>query len=102
MRAACIAVSLLVCGVAAAQPSDSTALAEQLFNEGRALAKANNWTAACPKFEQSLRYDPALGTRLNLATCYEKTGRLASAWSLYRESAGFAAKEGGTKRREYG
>jgi len=101
MRAACIAVSLLVCGVAAAQPSDSTALAEQLFNEGRAFAKANNWTAACPKFEQSLRYDPALGTRLNLATCYEKTGRLASAWGQYREAADLAARTGDTARRDF-
>jgi tetratricopeptide (TPR) repeat protein len=84
-----------------AQPSDNKALAEQLFTQGRDLAKANNWAAACPKFEASLKYDPTLGTRLNLATCYEKTGRLASAWGLYREAAELAAKAGDDKRKQY-
>jgi hypothetical protein len=85
---------------ALAQPADNTALAEQLFNEGRDLGKANKWDQACPKFEQSLRYDPALGTRLNLATCYEKVGKLASAWGQYRQAADLAAKTG-DKRRDY-
>ena len=86
---------------ALAQPSDNKALAEQLFNQGRELAKANNWTAACPKFEASLRYDAALGTKLNLATCYEHVGKLASAWGLYRDAAELAARANDAKRREY-
>lgn len=92
---------LLASAVASAQPSDNKTLADQLFKEGRDLAKANNWTAACPKFEASLRYDPALGTRLNLATCYEKVGKIASAWGVYRDAAEVAAKAGDTKRRDY-
>jgi hypothetical protein len=79
----------------------SSALAEQLFNQGRDLVKANQWAEACPKFEASLRYDPVLGTRLNLATCYEHIGKLASAWGLYRESMDLARKAGDTKRAEY-
>jgi len=71
---------------APASEGSSSALAEQLFNQGRDLSKVNNWADACPKFEASLRYDPVLGTRLNLATCYEHVGKLASAWGLYRES----------------
>jgi tetratricopeptide (TPR) repeat protein len=103
MRGVSIVVMVVVAAVApaAAQPAANTALAEQLFNEGRDLGKANNWAQACPKFEQSLRYDPALGTRLNLATCYEKIGRLASAWGEYRQAADLAAKTGDTKRRAY-
>ena len=54
-----------------------------------------------PKFEASLRYDPVLGTRLNLATCYEHVGKLASAWGLYRESIELAKKVGDLKRAEY-
>jgi hypothetical protein len=102
MRGVWIVVSIVVVMVppAAAQPAENTALAEQLFNEGRDLGKANKWDQACPKFEQSLRYDPALGTRLNLATCYEKVGKLASAWGQYRQAADLAAKTG-DKRREY-
>jgi hypothetical protein len=98
--------ALLVLAVAShahAQPdtASSSALAEQLFNQGRELAKANQWAEACPKFEASLRYDPVLGTRLNLATCYEHISKLASAWGLYRESMELARKAGDTKRAEY-
>jgi len=96
-------VMAIVAGRAHAQSPEgsSSALAEQLFNQGRDLAKANNWAEACPKFEASLRYDPVLGTRLNLATCYEHVGKLASAWGLYRESIELAKKAGDTKRAEY-
>jgi hypothetical protein len=80
---------------------NASALAEQLFNQGRDLAKANQWAEACPKFEASLRYDPVLGTRLNLATCYEHIGKTASAWGLYRESVELARKAGDTKRADY-
>lgn len=93
-------VSALV-GRAQAQSADSSALAEQLFNQARDLVKANKWAEACPKFEASLRYDPVLGTRLNLATCYEHIGRLASAWGLYRESIDAAKKAGDSKRADY-
>lgn len=91
----------VIAGRADAQSGDSSAIAEQLFNEARELAKANQWAEACPKFEASLRYDPVLGTRLNLATCYEHIGKLASAWSLYRESVELAKKAGDIKRRDY-
>jgi hypothetical protein len=99
--------ALLVVALAAgqaraqSQEGNSSALAEQLFNQGRDLVKANQWAEACPKFEASLRYDPVLGTRLNLATCYEHIGKLASAWGLYRESIELAKKAGDTKRAEY-
>jgi hypothetical protein len=91
----------MVAGRADAQSGDAGSLAEQLFNQARDLAKTNRWVEACPKFEASLRYDPALGTRLNLATCYEHIDKLASAWALYRESIDIAKKAGDTKRRDY-
>lgn len=97
---AMIMVSSVVAGRAQAQSSNGS-IAEQLFNQARDLAKANQWADACPKFEASLRYDPALGTRLNLATCYEHVDKLASAWSLYRESIDLAKKAGDAKRRDY-
>lgn len=103
MRRALIMVVVMSVVVehAHAQSSDSGSLAEQLFNQARDLAKANRWTEACPKFEASLRYDPTLGTRLNLATCYEHIDKLASAWGLYRESIELAKKAGDNKRRDY-
>ena len=100
MRHSVLAVimSLAIAGNAAAQ---SKTIAEQLFIEARDLVKAGKWAEACPKFEASFKQDPALGTRLNLATCYEHIGRLATAWGLYRESADLAAKAGDTKRSDY-
>ena len=86
---------------ALAQPTDDKALAEQLFEQGRELVKANKWSEACPKFEASLRYDATLGTRLNLATCYEQIGRLASAWGLFRDSAELARGPNDAARRDY-
>lgn len=99
-----LAVLMLVsalAGRAQAQTADNAALAEQLFNQARDLVKANKWAEACPKFEASLRYDPVLGTRLNLATCYEHIGKLRSAWGLYRESMDAAKKAGDSKRADY-
>lgn len=84
-----------------AQSIDASAIAEQLFDEGRELAKANRWAEACSKFEASLRHDPALGTRLNLATCYEHVGKLARAWGLYHVSIDLAKQAGDVKRRDY-
>src|SRR5215468_6268206 len=93
----------VVTGRAQAQTPEgrSSVLAEQLFYQGQDLVKAGNWVEACPKFEASLRYAPVLGTELNLATCYEHIGKLASAWGLYRESVELAKKAGDTKRAEY-
>ncbi|MEO7733220.1 MAG: hypothetical protein ABIY55_19815 [Kofleriaceae bacterium] len=88
-------------GRADAQSGEAGSLAEQLFNQARELGRAGKWVEACPKFEASLRYDAALGTRLNLATCYEHIDRLASAWALYRESIDLAKKAGDSKRRDY-
>lgn len=84
-----------------AQSSDTTAIAEQLFNQARDLVKANRWDEACPKFEASLRADPVLGTKLNLATCYEHIGKLASAWGLYRDSIELAKRAGDAKRGDF-
>jgi hypothetical protein len=67
------------------------AAAEALFNQGRDLMTAGKFTEACPKFEASQQLDPGLGTMLNLAECYEKTGRSSgggqSAWHSGRSGA---------------
>jgi hypothetical protein len=61
--------------------------AETLFREARKLAQAGDWAAACPKFAESERLDPAPGTLLNLADCEEHFGALVKA----REHFGLAA-----------
>jgi serine/threonine-protein kinase len=61
--------------------------AEALFDEGRTLVAAGKIAEACPKFADSQRLDPSPSTLLNLASCWEKLGRTATAWVTYREAA---------------
>lgn len=101
LACAAVAVVIMPIGRSAAQSVKDEALAGQLFQEGRELAKQQRWAEACPKFETSLRYDDALGTRLNLANCYKHLGKLATAWGLYRDAADLARRDGDAKRRDY-
>lgn len=66
--------------------SRDPAAADALFQAGRALAKKGDFAAACPKFAESHRLDPAAGTLLNLAECEERAGKLASAWQSYAQA----------------
>jgi hypothetical protein len=63
------------------------AAARTLFNEGRTLVNQGHYDQACPKFEESMRLDNGIGTRFNLADCWEHIGRNASAWSLFLDVA---------------
>jgi hypothetical protein len=82
-----IALAIVLLGARAGADEPGTTTAEALFREGRALIAKRDYAAACPKLEESLRLDPAPGTRFNLARCYELEGRLASAWTAYSEVA---------------
>jgi hypothetical protein len=81
-----------------AQSSEDRASAQALFDDGRALVQANRAAEACPKFEESQRLDPGTGTLLNLANCYERVGRTASAWALYVEVISASRSAGRTDR----
>ena len=87
-------------GSARGQSTASPAEAEQLFQDARVLMKQGNFQAACPKLEASFTLEPALGTQLNLAACYEHIDRLASAWEHYRAVADRAAQAGQGSRVE--
>jgi len=60
--------------------------AQERFEEGRALVKAGNPTDAIPKFLASIAADPTTAAVLNLADCYEKVGKLASAHARFRQA----------------
>jgi hypothetical protein len=92
------ALSFALWGRPALAQSDSAA-ARALFSEGRQLMSAEKYTEACPKFEESLRLDPGMGTQFNLAHCWEKIGRSASAWAMFLDVAA-AARAGNQAQRE--
>lgn len=73
---------------------DRIAYADRLFSHGVELMKNDDCQAAVPEFLESQRLDPSAATLANLATCYARLGRRASAWKTYREAAARAGAEG--------
>ena len=77
---------LLSSSLATAQPTaGQQATAEALFEQASALVDQGRFPEACEKFAASQELDPGLGTLLYLADCYDRAGRSASAWALFRE-----------------
>jgi hypothetical protein len=96
-----VALATLVgAGAARADDVSDRAAAEAVFAEGASAFEAGDYAAACPKFESAvtLAGPDALGGRLLLAECWERTGRMASAWATYREVAARAAVMGQSER----
>jgi serine/threonine-protein kinase len=73
---------------------DAEARALVLFRLARMDMAAGRFADACPKFEDSQRLDPGVGTMLNLAFCYERLERTASAWKEYQAAAAAARGRG--------
>lgn len=94
--AASVASFIMLSGFAAS--ADEGDRAEQLFQEARVLVEARRIAEACPKLEESWRLDPAVGTQFNLADCYERLGKTASAFRLFRDVAGIARAAGKFER----
>ncbi len=83
-----------------AGPAETRAAADALFREGRALVKQSNFAEGCAKLEASQNLDPAPGTLLALADCFEKDGRLASAWSTWNDAVVLSRQRNDKRRME--
>lgn len=68
--------------------------AEVAFDEAIALSEAGKYEEACSKFEESDKLDHAMNTLFNLADCYQKIGRITSAWEAYSKVASEARQAG--------
>lgn len=94
----------LLCAVPAvavdarAQSSADKAAAEALFDQGRKLMKKKNYAEACPKLQASQQLDSGIGTLLFLGECYEKLGKIASAWATFKQAESTAEAAGQAPR----
>ena len=83
-------------GTAGAQTGDPAAAAE-LFTEGRASLLAKDYDVACAKLTESARFDPKVGTFINLAQCERARGNLAAALRGWDEALTLAHDTGDTR-----
>jgi hypothetical protein len=82
-------------------PADSPeAKAATLFEQGRTLMEVEYYPQACEKFEESLRITEGVGTKFNLAACYEKIDKKLEARRLYLEVVTVTRQAGQTARAE--
>jgi hypothetical protein len=87
-----VALGLLLASPCALAQAEDQAAARSLFDEGRKLLKAGKLDEACPKLEAAAKLYSSPGILLNLGDCYEKSGRTASAWTEFGESAAAAER----------
>jgi len=83
-------------GARAEGPDEGAARAA--FAEGRALAAEGDYERACRAFERSFAIVQGVGVMYNLADCYEKLGRAASAHALFTRAATLSAESGQRER----
>lgn len=91
---------LAVASPALGQSAANKAAAEALFDQGKMLMQSADYARACEKFEASRKLDEGIGTLLYLADCYEKSGRTASAWAMFKEAASMAGAQGQESRQK--
>jgi hypothetical protein len=67
------------------------AFSDEAFDE----MEQKNYSSACPKLERAVEvYPEGTGVKKTLASCYEASGRLASAWAQYELTATQAIQMG--------
>lgn len=91
----------LTCSNMAQAAGKNPAAAQALYDDARSLVAAGKFDEACPKFKESYELDPGGGTLLNLADCYEQQGKIALAWSTFKEALVVARRDGRNERVDF-
>jgi hypothetical protein len=90
MRAAQLALqkalALAACSAAFRARASDASTADALFRKARDEVSSGQYGAACPRFAESFRLDPVVGTLLNLADCEERRAHLADALEQFRHA----------------
>jgi len=79
---------LVVCPRVARAADEAGALV--VYNEALKLMEDKRYDEACPRFEASFRLAPTVRTKMAIALCHERAGRIATAWAEYREAVRLA------------
>jgi serine/threonine-protein kinase len=86
--------AIVVAVAAAGRPTwADDASAKVLFDQGKSLFAEGKYGDACAKLEASFELAALSSTGGMLGACYEKVGKLASAWAAYRDAAAIAARQ---------
>jgi hypothetical protein len=85
----CVTVAVAVISLARGAAADEArATAQALFDDAVQAMKDKAYDRACPKLEEVTRLQPGkVGAMMQLALCYEESGKVASAWARYRAAA---------------
>lgn len=84
-RSLSIAIAAVsVVALSATADADNRKKAESLFRQGKKLMADKRYADACEAFEKSQKLDPAIGTLLNVARCYEEWGKIGRAYLAYQ------------------
>lgn len=83
-----VVAALVALAIAAPCPralaaGESEKQAQTFFLDGMKLMGKKRYAEACESFARSQELDPGMGTQYRLAECYEKLGRLASAYQHF-------------------
>ncbi len=77
-------------GIAAAKKAPPSSPPAGSLTEGRRLMAAGNFSEACPKLAEGESQSPSPATALTVAICWEKAGKLATAWTAYKAAVDVA------------
>lgn len=94
----CALICIVMAWAGDAHTQSHSAIARSLFVEARGLMVHSKYELACPKLEESLKLDSGMGTKFNLAHCWEELGKTASAWAMFLDVAAAAKATNQTKR----
>jgi tetratricopeptide (TPR) repeat protein len=99
----CFLAAVVVAGLCSSAFADShkeqKARADKLFEDGRRYLANKEYALACTAFEQSYASDPALGTELNIALCYEDWGHVVAAYHAYQDAQRIAQDRHDARRK---
>jgi hypothetical protein len=90
-------IALAACALASAPApalADDAATAERLFVRAKTAMAAGQLAEACDLFAASQKAEGSASTLMQLASCREKNGQLASAWAAYLATARAARGDG--------